>query len=87
MSASALDGVTQGLGYTRVLLVLGSIREFLGSGNFGGGILGGGDGIRIFPESYGALMMVLPVGGFLTLGCLIALMQWAQDKAANKGGK
>ena len=32
-------------------------------------------------------LRALPVGGFLTLGCLIALMQWAQDKAANKGGK
>ena len=31
-------------------------------------------------------MMALPVGGFLTLGFLIALMQWARSKAG-KGGK
>ena len=85
MLASAVDGITQGLGYTLVLLVMSVIREFLGSGTFGGGILNGGEGIRIFPESYGALMMVLPVGGFLTLGCLIALMQWAQNRS--KEGK
>ena len=76
---AALDGICQGIGYTLVLLVMSAIRELLGSGSLAGN--------QIFPADYGALMMGLPVGGFLTLGCLIALMQWAQDKAANKGGK
>ena len=31
--------------------------------------------------------LVLPVGGFLTLGCLIALMQWAQGRGKKKEGK
>ncbi len=85
--ASAVDGICQGIGYTLVLLVMSVIREFLGSGTFGGGILNGGAGIRIFPEEYGALLLVLPVGGFLTLGCLIALMQWAQGRGKKKEGK
>ena len=76
---AAVDGICQGIGYTLVLLVMSAIRELLGSGSLAGN--------QIFPAEYGALMMSLPVGGFLTLGCLIALMQWAQDKAANKGGK
>ncbi len=76
---SAVDGICQGIGYTLVLLVMSAIREFMGSGALAGN--------QIFPAEYGAMMMVLPVGGFLTLGCLIALMQWAQDKNANKGGK
>ena len=76
---AALDGICQGIGYTLVLLVMSAIRELLGSGSLAGN--------QIFPADYGALMMALPVGGFLTVGCLIALMQWAQDKAANKGGK
>ena len=76
---AALDATCQGIGYTLVLLVMSAIRELLGSGSLAGN--------QIFPADYGALMMALPVGGFLTLGCLIALMQWAQDKAANKGGK
>ena len=76
---SAVDGICQGIGYTLVLLVMSAIREFLGSGALAGN--------QIFPAEYGAMMMVLPVGGFLTLGCLIALMQWAQDKNADKGGK
>ena len=74
--ASALDGVFQGLGYTMVLVAMSLIRELLGNGTFGGGILGtDGSGIRLIPEGYPALMLILPVGGFLTLGCLIALMQ------------
>lgn len=76
---SAVDGICQGIGYTLVLLVMSAIRELLGNGSLAGN--------QIFPSEYGALMLTLPVGGFLTLGCLIALMQWAQDKAANKEGK
>ena len=76
---AAVDGICQGIGYTLVLLVMSTIREFLGSGSLAGH--------QIFPSEYGAMMLALPVGGFLTLGCLIALMQWAQAKAASKGGK
>ncbi len=77
--AAAVDGICQGIGYTLVLLVMSGIRELLGSGTLAG--------IRIFPAEYGALMMILPVGGFLTMGVLIALMQWAQSRAAKRGGK
>ena len=80
VAASAADGIAQGLGYTWVLIVLCIVREFLGSGSFGGGILNGGKGIQIFPADYGALLLVLPVGGFLTLGCLIAFLQWRTNK-------
>ena len=70
--AAAVDGICQGLGYTVVLLVMSGIREVLGAGTF--------NGAEIFPAEYAAGMMALPVGGFLTLGVLIALMQWAQTK-------
>ena len=83
--ASAVDGICQGIGYTVALVITCIIRELLGNGTFGGGLLNGGEGIRIIPEGYPAMQLVMPVGGFLTLGCLIALMQWAQNKA--KGGK
>ena len=80
--ASAVDGICQGLGYTFALVVMCVVREFLGNGTFGGGILGvDGKGIQILPEQFPAAMMTLPVGGFLTLGCLIALMQWALSKS------
>ena len=77
VAASAFDGICQGLGYTIVLVIMCVIREFLGSGTFGGGILGPeGAGIRILPEQFPAMMMILPVGGFLTLGALIAAVQY-----------
>ena len=82
--ASFWDGIFQGIGYTAVLLVMCIIREFLGAGTFGGGILNGGDGIRILPEQFPISMLTLPVGGFLVLACLIAAMQWALSKSKNK---
>ena len=75
--AAAIDGICQGLGYTLVLVVMSAIRELLGSGTLAG--------TRIFPAEYAASMLALPVGGFLTLGFLIALMQWAMRKS--KGGR
>ena len=82
VAASALDGVFQGLGYTIVLVVMCVVRELLGSGTFGGGILGAdGAGIRILPEQFPAMMMILPVGGFLTLGVLIAVVQYFLNKS------
>lgn len=78
--ASALDGVFQGLGYTMVLVIMCVVRELLGNGTFGGGLLNGGEGIRIIPEGIPALGMILPVGGFLTLACVIAAMQYILNK-------
>ena len=74
--ASAADGLTQGLGYTVALVVMCIIRELLGSGTFGAGLLNGGEGIRILPNPYPAMLLILPFGGFLTLGVLIAFSQW-----------
>ena len=74
--ASALDGLFQGIGYTTALVIECVIRELLGSGTFGGGLLNGGEGIRIIPEGYPAMQLVMPVGGFLTLGFVIAGFQW-----------
>ena len=96
VGASFIDGITQGLGYTVVLVVMCLIRELLGSGRFGGGLIdlargitldGTGAGIQIFSPDYGASILTLPVGGFLTLGFLFAAMQYALKKAAEKKEK
>ena len=84
IGASLFDGIFQGIGYTVVLIVMCVIRELLGAGTFGGGLLNGGDGIRIIPEAFGVKILTLPVGGFLVLGCLIALMQWALARSKKK---
>ena len=79
---SAVDGLTQGIGYTVALVIICIIRELLGSGTFGGGLLNGGEGIRIIPEGYPAMQLVMPVGGFLVLGFVIAgshYLMWNRD--------
>ena len=88
VAASALDGIFQGLGYTIVLCAMCIVRELLGKGTFGGGILNGGDGIALFGQNFqGALILTMPFGGFLTLGCLIAAMQYVLRKSAEKKEK
>lgn len=87
IAASFFDGIFQGVGYTVVLVIMCVIRELLGSGTFGGGLLNGGQGIRIIPEQFGVKIMTLPVGGFLVLGVLIAVMQWALARPKKKEEK
>ena len=78
--ASALDGLCQGIGYTVALVIMCVIRELLGSGTFGGGILNGGEGIRSLPEGVPAMQMVMPVGGFLAMGVILAGFQYLMKK-------
>ena len=85
--ASAVDGLCQGIGYTVALIVVCVIRELLGSGTFGGGLLNGGEGIRIIPAQFPAMQMVMPVGGFLVLGCVIAGSQWLMKHLEMKSKK
>ena len=84
VAASAVDGVCQGVGYTIVLVIMSVIREFLGTGTFGAGILNGGAGYQVLDPQYPAMLIALPVGGFLTLGCLIALSQWMMNPAKKR---
>ena len=86
--ASAVDGLCQGIGYTVALVIVCVIRELLGSGTFGGGLLGeGGAGIQIIPQPFPAMQMVMPVGGFLVLGFVIAGSQWLMKHLEMKNKK
>ena len=56
-------------GFTVSLLVMGAVREVLGSGSF--------LGFPLFGKSYEPwVFMILPPGGFLTLGCLMLAKSW-----------
>ena len=78
--ASAVDGLGMGLGFTLAITLISSIRELLGAGTL--------LGIQIMPSSYvPAGMLTLPVGGFLCLGTLIAIMQWALARSEKKKAK
>ena len=85
--ASAVDGICQGIGYTVALIITCVIRELLGSGTFGGGILNGGEGILIIPQPFPAMQMVMPVGGFLVLGFVLAGSQWLMKRMEIKNKK
>ena len=65
IGASAVDGISMGLGYSMALTILGSIREILGSGSIFGWKFIEGDAILVF---------VLAPGAFIAMGYLIAVM-------------
>ncbi len=67
VGASAVDGICMGLGFTFALILMSVVRELLGAGTIGGGL------ITVFSQP--ATIMILPAGAFLTLGCIIAVMQ------------
>jgi electron transport complex protein RnfE len=73
------DGIANGAGFGLVLIVLGSIREVLGSGTlFAGAEMIFGSAARaaeisILPGEQGLLMVLLPPGAFLGLALLVAL--------------
>jgi electron transport complex protein RnfE len=78
--ASAVDGICQGIGYTLVLIIMSAFRELFGAGKL--------LGMQIMPAGYTpALLLILPVGGFLCLGVLIAIMQWALAKSEKKNAE
>lgn len=78
VGASFLDGVATGLGFTFALTLIGAIREVLGSGTLFSGaslLLGqafAGLETKVIPDYKGFLLLVLPPGGFLVLGFLLA---------------
>ncbi len=78
--ASFLDGLFMGLGFTCALAILGAIREILGSGTIWGLAIPG-----ISQQPVG--LIISPCGGFLTLGFLIALVQFIRTRPGKKGGK
>ena len=78
MPASVLDGLMMGLGFTLTLVILGSIREIIGSGTlFAHASLMFGEAfssieLTIIPNYRGFLLMILPPGAFIVLGFILA---------------
>ncbi|MBK1734981.1 electron transport complex subunit RsxE [Halorhodospira abdelmalekii] len=75
---AAFDGLMMGLGFTAILVVLGGVRELLGSGTlFADAALMLGESfafleVTLFDNYSGFLLMILPPGGFIALGFLMA---------------
>ena len=68
-----LDAMGTGAGFSIALFMLGAVREVLGSGSF--------LGVSLFGPAYEPwIVMILPPGGFLTLGALLLGLAWWQER-------
>ena len=69
------DALGMGVGFAIVLLAMGTVRELLGSGSF--------LGLRVFGDGFEPwVIMVLPPGGFLTLGIFLLAISWQKERRA-----
>lgn len=66
LASSAVDGLGMGLGFSFALVILGGVREILGSGKL--------FNITLYSENYVTLLFVLAPGAFIVLGYLIAII-------------
>lgn len=70
---SAVDGIGMGIGFTLALLILAMFRELLGAGSL--------FDQRILPENFPAvIVMILAPGAFITLGIIIGIANWLEQK-------
>jgi electron transport complex protein RnfE len=75
---SGMDGLMMGLGFTFALTIIGAVREILGAGTLFADahlLLGSAFSfmeLTLIPDYKGFLLMILPPGGFLAVGFLIA---------------
>lgn len=75
--ASAVDGAGMGIGFTLALTLIAGIRELIGAGTiFGVSVFGGG--------YEPMLVMILPTGGFLTLGILMGIINALAQRSEKK---
>ena len=66
---SALDAIGSGLGFFVALMIMGTVRELLGSGSL--------LGVNVMGDSFEPwVIMVLPPGGFFTMGCVLLVYSW-----------
>ncbi|MHC4909098.1 MAG: electron transport complex subunit RsxE [Planctomycetota bacterium] len=77
ISAAVADALGMALGFTIALVLLGGVREVLGSGSlFGQNLFGD----RFEPW----VIMILPPGGFLVLGMILLVFGWMQRPRRSK---
>ncbi len=75
---SLLDGLGMGLGFTFALLCLGCVREILGNGTL--------FGAQVFPAGFQPwIVMILPGGGFFTLGLWLLLFNRLKARKQEHG--
>ena len=75
---SIVDGLAMGLGFTFALCLIAFVRELLGAGTIFGVIE-----IPLYVENP-MVIFGLPAGAFITLGCIIAVVQKIRNSAADR---
>ena len=80
---SIADGAGMGIGFTLSLAVIAAIREFLGNGS----ITVWGDLAIQNIHNHAMVLVILPAGGFVTLGLILAFINNLQAVAARKKGE
>lgn len=76
---AVLDAVGNGLGFTLVLILMGGFREILGNGTL--------LGQSLFGPSYEPwVVVILPPGGFFTLGLFLLAMGWRRERRKSRAG-
>jgi len=76
---SLLDAIGVGIGFTIALVMMGGFREILGVGTF--------FDISLFGPNFEPwVIMVLPAGGFLTLGFILLFMGYFEERKKSKAG-
>ena len=84
---SIVDSLMMGLGFTLALVLLGAMREIIGSGTLCANaplLLGDAFSfleLTLIPDYRGFLLMILPPGGFLALGFLLAAKRVIDQRA------
>jgi electron transport complex protein RnfE len=88
-----VDGLTMGIGFTVILVLLGTMRELIGLGTlFSQAHMMFGDAARwltvtVFEDYRGFLLAILPPGAFIGLGLLIALKNLIDQRAPKRAAQ
>ncbi|PIE90510.1 MAG: electron transport complex subunit RsxE [Acidobacteria bacterium] len=80
VGVSLADAIGMASGFTLALAMIGGVREILGNGSLLGFPLFG-DGFEPW------VIMILPPGGFFTMGTLIFLFSWFKERKEKKTEK
>ncbi len=79
---SVADGIGMGAGFTLALAIIASVREIIGNGSL---TVWGDWAYTVHPNTL--TLAILPAGGFITLGCILAFINHIQARAAAATGK
>jgi len=74
---SVVSALGMGLGFTLALVMLGGVRELLGAGQL--------LGYQVFSTQFEPwVVMILPPGGFIVLGCWLLLINYIEQRKTAK---